>query len=82
MDFLLVAGLTMILLHRADGGEVAVAPAHVTGLHSKAPMPNTNKLSHPEGRCVLWLADGRLLSVIETCDVVKKLLGEADDRTR
>jgi hypothetical protein len=54
-----------------------VAAAHVTGLHAKAPMPNTNKLSNPEGRCVLWLADGRLLSVIETCDVVKKLLGEA-----
>jgi hypothetical protein len=27
--------------------------------------------------CVVWLTDGRVLSVIETCDVVRKLLDEA-----
>jgi len=83
MDILLVAGLIMILLHRADGGEVVIVPAHVASIHTKAPpIDARNKLLAPEARCVLWMDDGKLIAVLETCDVVKKLLGEADDRTR
>jgi hypothetical protein len=67
----------MVLLHRADGGEVIVAPSQITSLHAKAPTSATNKAVAPEARCVVWLADGKLLSVIETCDVVRKLLDEA-----
>jgi len=73
----LIGGLAMILLHRADGGVVAVVPSHITALHAKAPPPHTNKLAVPEGRCVLWLADGKILSVLEPCDAVRRLLEEA-----
>jgi hypothetical protein len=71
------AALAMVLLHRADGGEVRVFPNHVTSLHAKAPSSASNKLVAGEARCVLWLADGKTLSVLETCEAVKKLLEEA-----
>ena len=71
------ASMNMVPLHRADGGEVEVAPAHVTSLHKKAPGPGRNKAVTGEANCVLWLADGKFLSVIEPCDVVKRLLDEA-----
>jgi hypothetical protein len=71
------AALGMVLLHRPDGGVVAVAPSQVTALHAKALPPHTNKLAVPEGRCVLWLADGKILSVLEPCDTVKSLLETA-----
>jgi len=76
-DALLAAALSWVLLHRADGGVVAVMPQHITSMHAKAPPPNTNKVTTAEARCVLWLADGRMLAVIEPCEVVRQLLEEA-----
>ena len=67
----------MAMLHRADGGEVAVAPSQVTALHAKAPASAPGKTVTREAHCIIWLADGKLLSVIEPCDVVKRLLEEA-----
>jgi hypothetical protein len=71
------AALAMVLLHRADGGEVRVFPNHVTSLHAKAPTSGSNKVVVQEARCVLWLADGKVLAVLETCETVRKLLEEA-----
>jgi hypothetical protein len=75
----LIAALSVILLHRADGGEVTVYPSHITSLHDKQ-SPGANKLITHEARCVIWLDDGKYLSVLETCDVVKQLLEEAAGR--
>jgi len=71
----------MVLLHRADGGAVVVAAPHVTSLHERMATSGTNKLVAPEARCVVWLADGKLLSVIEPCEVVRRLLEEAAQKT-
>jgi len=71
------AAVSMVLLHRPDGGEVVVTPAHVTALHAKPPTSAANKVVTPEARCVIWLSDGKVLSVIEPCAVVRKLLDEA-----
>ena len=74
----LAAALSMILLHRADGGEVAVIPAHIASIHAKAPPADAkNKLLSPAARCVLWMDDGKLIAVLETCDAIKQLLEEA-----
>jgi hypothetical protein len=73
----LAAVVALVLLHRADGGEVLVSPAQVTALHAKAPTSAENKITTPAGRCAVWLADGRMLSVLETCDRVRKMLEEA-----
>jgi len=75
---LAAAALAMVLLHRADGGAVVVAPSQVTSLHAKAPTSASNKLVTGEARCVLWLADGKTLSVLEPCEMVRKLLEGAN----
>jgi len=75
MSPLLVAGLAMVLLHRADGGEVIVHPSQVTSLH--AAVRTGPKVVNQTAGCVVWLADGRILSVIEPCGAVRRLLEEA-----
>jgi hypothetical protein len=72
---LAAALVVLVLLHRADGGLVQVAVGQVTSLHAAAGPQN--KLVNPKAGCAIWLADGRMLSVIEPCDVVRRLLDEA-----
>ena len=69
------AALVMVLLTRLDGGTVAVTPSQVTSLHETA--VRGPKVISQTARCVVWLADGRVLSVIEPCGVVRRLLEEA-----
>ena len=76
----LVAAVSLVILHRADGGEVLVAPEHITSMHSKAPISGHNKSVTHEARCVLWLSDGKLLSVLEPCETVKRMMEQAAGR--
>jgi hypothetical protein len=79
----LAIALQLILLHRVDGGEVIVNPAHVTALHvTAAATGQKNKLLTYDVRCVLYLSDGKIVSVIEPCNMVKKLLEEAVQNDR
>lgn len=71
----LAASLALVLLHRGDGGEVFINPSQVTSLHAAAGP--ANKAVTGQVRCLLWLADGKMLSVLERCEVVRELLGEA-----
>jgi len=73
----LVAGMSLVILHRVDGGAVIVAPEHITSMHAKAPTNAHNKLMTGEARCIVWLSDGKLLSVLEPCETVKQLMDEA-----
>lgn len=73
----LLTSVNMVVLHRPDGGEVAVAPGQVTSLHTRSPAHAGNKVVAGEAHCVLWLADGKILSVIEPCEAVKQLLEAA-----
>lgn len=73
----LIAAMSLVVLHRVDGGEVVVAPEHITSMHSKALGSARDKLITGEVRCIVWLSDGKLLSVLEPCDRVKQLLDEA-----
>jgi hypothetical protein len=72
---LAAAVLALVLLHRADGGVVHVAPGQITSMHAAA-ASGRNIVAHPAAHCVVWLTDGRVLSVLETCDAVRKLLDE------
>jgi len=72
---ILAAAVALVLLHRADGGAVQVAAEQITSMHAAA--RGGNKVVNPGARCVIWLTDGRVLSVIEPCDVVRRLLDEA-----
>jgi len=73
----LVAGLSLVILHRVDGGAVVVAPEHITSMHSKALGSARDKLITGEARCIVWLDDGKQLSVLEPCETVKQMLDEA-----
>lgn len=75
MDAVTAAALAMVLLHRADGGEVIVAGPQITSLHAAA--IHGPKVMHQTAGCVVWLTDGRMLSVLETCEAVKKLMEQA-----
>jgi hypothetical protein len=75
--FALIAAMSLVVLHRVDGGEVVVAPAHITSMHSKALGSARDKLIVGEARCIVWLSDGKLLSVLEPCETVKRLMDEA-----
>lgn len=67
--------LQLVLLHRADGGEVAVNPGQVTSLRSTP--GSLGKLMPHETRCLVGLTDGKFLSVLEPCPAVKRLLEDA-----
>ena len=69
--------VALVILHRVDGGEVLVAPEHITSMHSKALGSARDKLITGEARCIIWLSDGKLLSVLESCDRVKQLMNES-----
>jgi hypothetical protein len=74
----LALALHMVLLHRVDGGEVAINPAQVTVLHPTASSTGgSNKLLTKDVHCVVGLSDGKFVSVIEPCDLVRKLIEEA-----
>ena len=74
---MLVAGLSLLVLHRIDGGEVVVAPSHITSMHEKPPGGARDKLITGDAHCIVWLSDGKLLSVLESCATVKQLIDEA-----
>ena len=67
-----VVVLQLVMQHGIDGREISVNPQQVTSLH--AATSKGNKLVANEVRCIVGLADGKFVSVVETCDVVKRLL--------
>jgi hypothetical protein len=72
MNYLFFIGLQLIVLHRVDGGEVAVNPALVTSL--RAPAGPLDRLAPAGSHCLVGLVDGKFVSVLETCPTVRKLL--------
>jgi|1185.fasta_scaffold256461_2 hypothetical protein len=69
MKWLLVQ---LVLLHGPDGRQIVVNPDSVTSMFKPAKM-------HDTVNCVVNLSDGKFISVIETCDYVKKTI---EDRNR
>lgn len=72
-DILLVG---LIVVHTIDGREITINPAQVTFLTGpKDGRPNALLV---EGvNCVINLADGKYVTVAETCEAVRKLLEAA-----
>ena len=72
---LAAAALALVLLHRADGGTVTVAAAHVTSLRE---TPGSLGKQVPDAtRCLVGLTDGKFVAVLETCTRVRELLEAA-----
>lgn len=63
--------LHLLVLHRADGGEVMIAPGQVTSLRApKGPLRDLSPYAH----CIVGLTDGKFVAVLETCTEVKRQL--------
>lgn len=76
MNTPLVVAVHLVLLHSVDGREVLVNPDHVSNVTSHK-AGEANRLLVESVECVIGLANGKLISVIEPCDVVKRLLEDA-----
>jgi hypothetical protein len=70
----MIIGVLMLVLHRGDGAEVDVAVAHITSL--RAPAGPLRGLA-PTSGCIVGLADGKFVGVLETCGEVRRRLEEA-----
>lgn len=67
----LIVALHLIVLHRADGGEVIVNPTQITSLRSPAGQV-------ARGHCIVGLTDGKFVVVLEACALVKRQLESPD----
>ena len=74
MIALVLITLHLVVLHGVDGREVSVNPQLVTSLHADK---GANKLVADHVHCLVRMSDGKFISVIETCETVKRLLEDA-----
>lgn len=66
--------VALVVLHRVDGGEIAINPAQVTSLRS---VPGSLQRHLAPSRCLVGLTDGKHAAVLEDCAEVRRLLEAA-----
>lgn len=71
IDVIAIMAAGLVVLHRADGGEVVVNPMQVTSLRNPA---GKYRQLQPTGNCVIDLTDRKFIMVMESCAEVKRLL--------
>jgi len=72
-----VAVLFRLVVLHARGGEIHVNPNEVT--HMRAHPPGEEHRAFTEDvECMINLSDGKFVTVIETCETVRKLFEEAE----
>ena len=69
----LVAAMHFMLLHGASGQMYWINIDQVSTL--RAPIPSDLQASFPRGtQCVVFMTNGKFVSVVETCEVVYQLV--------
>lgn len=69
------AVLVFVLLHGPNGHEIVLNSRMVTSMH--AGPGAGNQLVTEDARCIINTADGKFVSVIETCDIVRELFRQS-----
>jgi hypothetical protein len=64
----------LVTLHMVDGRVVVINPEQVTRLGEARLADDDGKQLHPDVRCVVYLTDGKYVSVVEECAEVRKLM--------
>lgn len=64
--------ILFINLHAADGSLIQVNPASIVSMHGR----RTGHLFTENANCLLNMADGKYVTVQETCEEVFKLIEE------
>lgn len=65
--------MQLILLHQIDSREIYLASNEITSLVT--PRADTERLIHPDARCIVSLSDRHYYAVTETCTEITRLLG-------
>jgi uncharacterized protein YlzI (FlbEa/FlbD family) len=73
MDMVVLAAFTV--LHTVDGREIAINAEQVTSVTS-GKDGESNKLLTDKVHCVVSLANGKFISVLEDCDAVLQKVGD------
>lgn len=75
---LILARIVLIVLHNVDGGEVTINPEHVVALqHTSEAAGKPNTLIAGGHKCVISLSNGKMVSVVEDCGMIRQAINEA-----
>ena len=65
----------LVLLHAPGGREILLNPELVVSMHA-AVKGEANKIMTDQVRCLINTNDGKFISVVESCEQVRKLFSE------
>lgn len=71
------AVFALLLLHAGDGRNITVNTALITSMLG-APVTGPSKAFTDKVRCMINLSDGKFITVIETCEQVRAMIGGSD----
>jgi hypothetical protein len=65
----------LVELHTLDGKAVQINPIMVVSI--RAPQAQDKRIMHANVQCIVNFVDGKFITVIEPCSVVREKMGEA-----
>lgn len=74
----IILAIHLITLHGPSGQVIEINPNEISSV--RTPLPG--KFHHKEVRCVITMTNGNFNAVIETCDEVNRLLGNAEGQEK
>jgi len=78
MSAIAVVTVVFISMHNVDGDEVMINVDQIIVLqHTKEAAGGANQLISDGHKCVIGLANGKFISVIEPCGMVRQAIREA-----
>ena len=63
----------LLLLHGPTGREIRLNPKSVTSLHAPQ-VPGHNQAIADGANCLINMADGKFIAVVETCEAVSRMI--------
>lgn len=70
-----LGAVALIVLHGIDGHEVRVNPPQIASLHTpRANVKKEDRLYSDKANCIISLADGKNLQVLESCFDIQRML--------
>jgi hypothetical protein len=73
--------VTLVVLHNVDGDEITINVDQIVALkRTGESRGDTNRVMSPGIRCVIDLADRKIVSVVEDCETVSRAIRQAEDR--
>ena len=76
VEDMIIGVVALFLLHGADGREIRLNAHEVTRLHAAIPgQPNKEFTSGI--KCLVFTTDGKVASVVESCEDVSRMIDKA-----